>query len=247
MGIVYEAMDHRLKRIVAIKKMRDEIKLKSRERERFLREARTVAKLHHPNIVDIYDVIEEEGEIYLVFEFVQGKTVEGLIDEKGKISWRESRDTAIYVCDALDYAHRQRVIHRDLKPSNIMLTEDGHVKVMDFGIAREAKDTVSRLSGETSGTLVYMAPEQHLGSYDERTDIFSLGATMYEMLMGDVPFKGPDFLAQKERMIYIRPRQIVSELPLELEEVICRCLQSDPKKRFGSAEELKSALEKLTS
>ncbi|RLG55269.1 MAG: hypothetical protein DRN88_05875, partial [Candidatus Hydrothermarchaeota archaeon] len=181
MGIVYEAMDHRLKRKVAIKKMREEIKAKPKERERFLKEARTVAKLHHPNIVDIYDVIEEEGEIYLVFEFVQGKTLEDIIGDRGKVSWEKSRDIAVAVCDALEYAHKQRVIHRDLKPSNIMLTDAGHVKVMDFGIAREAKDTVSRLSGETSGTLVYMAPEQHLGSYDERTDIFSLGATMYEM------------------------------------------------------------------
>jgi len=246
MGIVYEARDHKLNRKVAIKKMREEIKIKHGEKERFLREARTVAGLHHPHIVDIYDIIEEERDLYLVFEFVQGSTLEAIMEKKGKTAWKDCIKIGGAVCEALDYAHQRRIVHRDLKPSNIMLTEQGYVKVMDFGIAREAKDTVSRLSGDTSGTLVYMAPEQHLGSYELRTDIFALGVTMYEMLTGEVPFKGPDFLVQKERMIYPPPRELAPDLPPKLDEIIGKCLQKDLEERYSSAGALKSALEEMS-
>jgi tRNA A-37 threonylcarbamoyl transferase component Bud32/preprotein translocase subunit SecE len=240
MSIVYEAEDIKLGKKVAIKKMKEEIRIIPREKERFLREAKTVAQLHHPNIVDIYRIIEEKGEIYLVFEFVSGKTVEQILNQSGKLSLKETLRIIFPVCDALSYAHSHKVVHRDLKPSNIMITDENYIKVMDFGIAREAKDTISRVSGEkdTSGTLTYIAPEQHLGKYSPESDIYSLGVTLYEMLTGEVPFRGADILTQKERMVYSQVSELLPDIPKEMEKIINKCLQADKEKRYKTVEEL---------
>jgi len=248
MGIVYEAKNKPLNKKVAIKKMKEEIKIRPREKARFLSEATTVAELHHPNIVDIYDIIEDKEDIYLVFEYIDGKTVEKIVDEKGKFALKETVRIIDKVCDALKYSHEHRVVHRDLKPSNIMISKDGYVKVMDFGIAREAKDTISSVSGqkETSGTLAYMAPEQHIGSYNTGSDIYSLGVTLYEMLTGEVPFRGVDLYEQKKQMSYRQPTEIVSELPVEVDEIIKKCLQKDTENRYHSAEEFMNELEKVS-
>ena len=265
MGIVYEAVNKKLGKKVALKKMREELAINPREKERFLKEARKVAELHHPNIVDIYDIIEEEiaREIYLVFEFVDGKTVEEILSTAGKFSVEEAAEIIKQVCEALKYAHGKKIIHRDIKPSNIIVSksplhpplskgERGElVKVMDFGIARQAKDTFSRVSGkDTSGTLAYMAPEQELGSYSEQSDIFSVGVCFYEMITGEVPFKGPNFLAQKREMIYRKVREFVGEKgqspsttssvmgTVPIEAIIEKCLQPEKEKRYQSVKEL---------
>ena len=240
MGLVYEGLDRKLDRRVAVKKMREEIKLNLRERRRFLEEARTSAKLHHPYIVDIYDVIEEgdDGEVYLVFEFVDGKTLEQHLDKQGKLSAAEIKPLLREVAEALSYAHQSRVIHRDLKPSNVMATSQGHAKVMDFGIARQMKDTVSRVTrADSSGTMAYMAPEQELGRFDARSDVFALGATAYELLTGELPFPGPNFLVQKRESAFRPLKESAPDVPGELAQAVEKCLKADPQDRFQTAEE----------
>jgi len=252
MGIVYEAVNKKLGKKVALKKMKPELAVNPREKAKFLKEARRVAVLHHPNIVDIYDIIDdetphtpfsEEGNIHLVFEFVDGKTIEQLLNSDKKFELKEAVKITKQVCKALEYAHGKKIIHRDIKSSNIIVSSSGEAKVMDFGIAREAKDTYSRMTGkDTSGTLAYMAPEQELGSYSEQSDIFSVGVCLYEMLTGEVPFNGPNFLAQKREMVYRKVRELNAELPEESEKIIDKCLQTEKENRYQSAKELNDKL-----
>lgn len=245
MGIVYEAVNRPLEMKVAIKKMRPELSISRREVDRFLREAKLVAQLKHPNIVGIHDIIEEEGTVYLVFEFVEGESLSTVIDKQGRLDFGASVEIIKKVCEAFVYAHTQGIVHRDLKPSNIVVEPSGIVKVMDFGIARVVKDTVSRVSSETTGTLAYMAPEQHLGTSGKATDIFSLGVTLYEMLTGELPYPGPDFYLQKKEMTFRTPSEILPEIKKDLEEIIKKCLQPDPAYRFTSAQELLVTLNKV--
>ncbi|MBI4677526.1 MAG: protein kinase [Elusimicrobia bacterium] len=236
MGMVFEAFDNRLKRKVAVKMLRPEIKALDRERANFVVEARTVATLAHPHIVPIFDIVDEGGDLFLVFEFVEGKTLSSLIQEKKRLEIAECKGIFHCVCTAIDAAHRARVLHRDLKPSNIIVRDDGFAKVMDFGLARTAKETISRMTHEdTSGTPVYMAPEQHLGECHRASDIFCLGATFYECVTGLIPFRGPDFLAQKERRSYADPREAVPSLPDGVGRIIQATLDPDPKKRLSDA------------
>jgi len=244
MGVVYAAQDTRLDRKVAIKKMRDELKINIRNKKRFMEEAKKVAKLNNANIVSIHDIVEEGDDLYLVFEFVEGNTLDELLDKKGKIDQALAIKAGIGVCEALAYAHTKGIIHRDIKPSNIMLSNEGEIKVMDFGIAREMSDTLSRTTGEiTSGTLAYMAPEQHLGRADEKSDIFALGATLYEMLTCATPFPGPDFVLQKREMAYRPLEELIPDINKKFAGIINKCLEADAAKRFASAAELKTALE----
>lgn len=247
MGVVYEAMNKEIHKKVALKKMRDELAINPRDKERFLAEARHVAVLHHQNILDIYDMFEQERNVYIVFEYVDGETVETILNRKIKLTLEETIKIALSVCEALHFAHNHKVVHRDLKPSNIMVTASGWVKVMDFGIAREIKDTISRITGhDTTGAPPYMSPEQHLGSYDPRSDIYSLGVTVYEMLTGDLPFKGPDFLVQKERMVYKHIKELVPELPESVDQIINKCLQANKEERYKTVEELCKDLKTIT-
>ncbi|MFH1956907.1 MAG: protein kinase [bacterium] len=244
MGIVYEAVNKKLGKKVALKKMKEELAINPRERERFLKEAKRVAELHHPHIVDIYDIVEEGNDIFLVFEFLDGKTVEQLLALGMKFKVKEAVKVLNQVCEALKYAHGKKIIHRDVKPSNIIVGSAGETKVMDFGIAREAKNTYSRLTGkDTSGTLAYMAPEQELGSYDVQSDIFSVGVCLYEMLAGELPYKGPNFYLQKEKMSYRKIREINPEIPQEIESIIEKCLQPEKEKRYQSVKKLIKELE----
>ncbi|MBI5244237.1 MAG: protein kinase [Elusimicrobia bacterium] len=186
MGLVFEGRDTSLDRPVAIKQMRPELQLLPRDKSSFLREAKTSASLHHPFIVDIYEILEVGGDLFLVFEFVDGQTVDQILDEKERMTPGEVKRALRCVCEALAFAHSRKIVHRDLKPSNIIVSRQGYAKVMDFGIARVVKDTTSRLTrADTSGTLAYMAPEQELGKSTLRSDIFSLGVTAYEMLSGE--------------------------------------------------------------
>ena len=246
MGIVYETLNKEIGKKVTIKKMKEELAINLREKKRFMEEAKRVADLHHPNIVDIYDMFEEGGNVYLVFEYVDGETVDNILNHKIRYGLEETKRVILAVCSALEYAHNKRIIHRDIKPSNIMETKERYVKVMDFGIARKAKDTLSRLTGkDTSGTMAYMAPEQEMGSYDAISDIFSVGVTFYEMLTGQLPFPGPNFLAQKREMVFRLPSEIIPALPKQVDELITKCLQADKEKRYQSIEELAEKLKTL--
>jgi serine/threonine-protein kinase len=248
MGIVYEAIDKKLNRRVVIKCLKEEIAIKERIKKEFIESCKRVARLdEHPNIVKIYEFFEQDNKIYVVFEYVEGRNLDSILDEKGKLSLKEAIAILLPVLDALSFAHERNIIHRDLKPSNIIITKDGKVKVIDFDIARELKNGITRASGvqDTSGTVVYMSPEQELGSYDERADIYSLGVCFYEMLTGELPFKGPNFLVQKERMMFKKPSEIEPSLQAQVDEIILKCLQADKEKRYNSIQELLNELQKM--
>lgn len=248
MGKVYLAVDKSLGRKVAIKKMNEEIKVNEREKRRFLEEARTVALLHHPNIVEIYTIFEESGDVFLVFEYLEGKTLDTVLSKDIRMSFNRVKGIYEEVAKALDYAHSKNVIHRDLKLSNIMLTAEGYVKVMDFGLAGRAIEArVNSGNREVVGSPAYMAPEQEGGESSVRSDIYSLGVCMYESLTGVLPFQGPDFLSQKTRNFYEPVSQCVPGLPKAIDALLEKCLDIDPRKRFASAEEFRKALDAIHS
>ncbi|MBI5247195.1 MAG: protein kinase, partial [Elusimicrobia bacterium] len=246
MGMVYEGTDKSLGRRVAIKKMRDELRLNARERDRFIIEAKTVASLHHPNIVDIYAIAEEGDDVYLVFEYVDGKTVHDLVQTAGRLEPADAVNVARAMGEALTYAHAHGVIHRDMKPSNVMKTSSGQIKVMDFGIARMAKDAMTRYSMTNTvvGTPPYMAPEQEQGVVRKESDVYSLAICAYEMLTGKLPFigMGAGMLMNKINMSYIPPSRAIAGLPESLDEVFLKAFQADPEKRYRTPQEFVAAL-----
>ncbi len=247
MGTVYEGTDRSLGRRVAIKKMREELRVNARERDRFVIEAKTVASLHHPNIVDIYAIAEEAEDVYLVFEFVDGKTVHDLVQVKGRLDAAEAVRVTRAMGEALTYAHAHGVIHRDMKPSNVMVTSAGQIKVMDFGIARMAKDALTRYSMTNTvvGTPPYMAPEQEQGVVRRESDVYSLAVCSYEMLTGKMPFIGigAGMLMNKINMSYIPPSRAIAGLPEALDEVFVKGFQADPDRRHRTPKEFTDALE----
>ncbi|MEN3039481.1 MAG: serine/threonine-protein kinase [Candidatus Kryptonium sp.] len=248
MGIVYEAVDKTLNRKVAIKCLKEELTLRQRIKENFVNHCKLVAQLdQHQNIARIYEFFEQDGKLYVVFEFVEGKSLDKVIDEKGKLQLKQAVEILIPVLDALSFAHKNKIIHRDLKPSNIMLTTDGKIKVLDFDIARELKDTITRITGvaDTSGTFPYMAPEQELGQYSIQSDIFSVGVIFYEMLTGELPFKGPNFYLQKTKQEYKKVSEIIEGIPAEVDNILSCCFSVEPQNRYSSIDELKSDIQKL--
>ena len=247
MGMVYEGTDRSLGRRVAIKKMRDELRINPRERERFVIEAKTVASLRHPNIVDIYAIAEEGDDVYLVFEYVDGKTVHDLVQSQGRLNRSDAVRVTAAMGEALTYAHAHGVIHRDMKPSNVMLTSDGRIKVMDFGIARMAKDALTRYSMTNTvvGTPPYMAPEQEQGVVRKESDVYSLAICSYEMLTGKLPFIGvaAGMLMNKINMSYVPPSRAIAGLPESIDEVFLKAFQADPDQRYRTPKEFSDALE----
>lgn len=251
MGVVYEARDRSLDRRVAVKRMRDELRMDARDRRRFVQEARTVAQLHHPNIVDIYSIVEDGADVYLVFEFVPGRTLHDALKD-GALDLPSAARVLREVAAAVDHAHSRGVIHRDLKPSNVMLTPDGRVKVMDFGIARQAKDAMTHKSmtaNTIAGTPPYMAPEQEQGTVRKEADVYALGVCLYEMLCGRLPFSGMGgaMLLEKLNGRHAPIRDRVPSLPAGLDEVFARALSPDPDRRYHSAAELSDAVSALAS
>ncbi|MCX5784868.1 MAG: protein kinase [Elusimicrobia bacterium] len=243
MGVVYEAVDQSLGRKVAIKKMNEEIKVNEREKQRFLEEARTVALLHHPNIVEIYTIFEEEDNIYLVFEYINGLTLDRLLDKEVRLDFAKTVGIFDEVSKALVYAHSKNVIHRDLKLSNIMLSEENEIKVMDFGLASRVRESLARSSNaEVVGSPAYMAPEQDMGVSSREADIYSLGVCLYESLSGVLPFPGPDFHQQKVGRLYQPLSGVVPGSPKALDSLFEKAFAPEPENRFHSAEEFRKTL-----
>jgi tRNA A-37 threonylcarbamoyl transferase component Bud32 len=241
MGVVYEAMDLGLQRAVALKKLRAEIADSPRERSRFLKEARTVAALKHPNIVEIHAIHEDAEGLFLVFEKVQGETLHERLG-RGPLAPAEAVGLLRQVGRALDYAHHAGVVHQDLKPANMMVAGDA-VKVMDFGIARRVAETMSTLSRvEVAGTPAYMAPEQERGgAVGPAADVFALGACAYETLTGKTPFPSGGMMMKAEKM-YRPATDVNPALPSGMNEVIARALDPEPAKRWPTAGSFVEAL-----
>jgi len=246
MGRVYEGTDRSLNRRVAIKKMRDELRADPRERARFVSEAKTVAALHHPSIVDIYAIAEEGPDVYLIFEYVDGKTVHELVHEVGRLEPAAAAGIVRAAAEALEFAHARGVIHRDMKPSNVMVDSAGRVKVMDFGIARAAKDALSRYSVTNTvvGTPPYMAPEQEQGQVRRESDVYALAICAYEMLSGDLPFAGTGsgMMLNKINRVFEPLSRRVPGLPSALDAVFARALDPNPDKRWRTPREFSDAL-----
>lgn len=236
MGKVYEAYDNSLKRKVAIKRIRPELLRNGAFREQFLTEARTVAMLRHPSIVEIYTVIETTTSLYLVFEYVEGQTLETRLDIDNYIPFNEIKEIFKSVCAGLTYAHSLDIVHCDLKPGNIMIADFGPAKVMDFGVAQKiAKDKKDKENLSVAGTPAYMSPEQQKGYTSKQSDIFSLGVCLYEALIGVVPWgvKGYDL----NNKIIVKPSRINPRLPKEIDTLIIKALAQNPDERIQSVEE----------
>ncbi len=245
MGIVYEAVDMALQRTVALKKMRDEIGANPRERARFLKEARVVAGLRHPNIVEIYSIQENDDGLFLVFERVPGQTLHERL-ASGALNPADAVALLRQVASALDYAHAQGVVHQDLKPANIMVHGAG-VKVMDFGIARRVQETLSTMSRvEVAGTPAYMSPEQEQGvGVGPATDLFALGVCAYEVLTGRLPFPNGGIMAKAQGLY--RPATDATPLPRAVDVELGRALAPRPEGRHASAAAFVDALARSLS
>lgn len=243
MGRIYKGWDKVLKRPVAIKKLRDELQTNPRERDRFLKEAEMVASLHHPHIVEIYTIIRDSKDTYLVFEYVSGMTLHDLLNESPgrRLPLERALEILRQVGEAVDHAHARRVIHRDMKPSNVMLADEGWVKVMDFGIARQVIDSLMTTTNTIVGTPVYMAPEQAKGLVARESDVFALGVTLYELLTGALPFKGSTEMRDKMEGRFVAPSALVPALGAGIDEVVRKALAPLPEDRYGSCADLYQA------
>lgn len=253
MAYVYKARCRLLNRNVAIKVLREEFVNDEEFVKKFRRESQAAASLSHPNIVNVYDVGVEEIQgrsiHYIVMEYIKGKTLKEIIREKGKLSVDETLDYSMQIAEALEHAHKNHIVHRDIKPHNIMITDDGRVKVTDFGIARAATTSTVTNSTNVIGSVHYFSPEQARGGYtDEKSDIYSLGIVMYEMITGKVPYEGdsPISVALKHIEGEIQPpRQVDSTVPVGLEKVIMKCVQKNQFDRYKSARDLLYDLNRL--
>jgi eukaryotic-like serine/threonine-protein kinase len=260
MGEVYEALDPRLDRRVAIKVLAPHLLSRPDALARFEREARLVASLSHPNVVAIFDIgVDDEARRFVVTELLEGDTLRGRLGE-GPIPWRNALEMIIAVCNGLEAAHSRGIVHRDVKPENVFLTLDGQIKVLDFGLARldelrsgalsETEKTIARTpAGLVLGTVGYMSPEQVRGDAAEiRSDLFSVGCILYELLTGERPFNRPTQAETMHAILKEQPAPMASlrsGIPLELESIVFRCLEKEPAKRFFAAHDLSVALRAL--
>lgn len=240
MSDVYKAKDHKLNRFVAVKVLKQEFAENANFVSKFRVEAQAAAGLMHPNIVNVYDVGEEGGIHYIVMELVEGITLKKYIEKKARLSVKETISIAIQVSMGIEAAHNNHIIHRDIKPQNIIISKEGKVKVTDFGIAKAA--TSNTITSNVMGSVHYTSPEQARGGYsDEKSDIYSLGITMFEMLTGRVPFNGETTVAIAIKHIQESlpsPREYVSEIPVSVEQIVSKCCQKSPDRRYQSMGEL---------
>lgn len=246
MAVVYKAMCHRLNRYVAVKILRDELANDEEFRQRFQTEAQAVAMLSHPNIVSVYDVSHSDDVEYIVMELIEGVTLMQYMKKKGALGWKEALHFAVQISKALEHAHEKGIVHRDIKPQNIMILKDGTIKVADFGIAA-LESAQEKKSDQTVGSVHYIAPEQARGEQpDPRSDIYSLGVVLYEMLTGKMPYDGDT--AEQVALKHITghavpPQELNPDIPEELAEITLKAMNADINARYQSASDLLHDLE----
>lgn len=247
MSDVYKAKCHKLNRFVAIKVMKSEFSEDKTFVSKFRAEAQSVAGFTHPNIVNVYDVGDENGIYYIVMELVEGITLKKYIEKRGRIPFKEAVSIAIQVANGLDAAHKHNIVHRDIKPQNIIISKEGKVKVTDFGIAKVASSSTIN-SSSTMGSVHYISPEQARGGYsDARSDLYSLGITIFEMLTGTVPFDGDSTVAVAVQHIQDEipaPSTVTDDIPLSIDRIVLKLTQKKPDRRYQTATELITDLKK---
>ena len=244
MADVYKSKDHTLNRYVAVKVLKQEFSENANFVSKFRVEAQAAAGLMHPNIVNVYDVGEEKGIYYIVMELVDGITLKNYIAKRGRLGYKEAVTIALQVSMGLEVAHRNHIIHRDIKPQNIIISRDGKVKVTDFGIAKAA--TSDTITSNVMGSVHYTSPEQARGGFsDEKSDVYSLGVTLYEMLTGEVPFDGETTVAIAIRHIQEpmpSPRKINPDIPYSVDQIVLKCCEMSPDRRYQNMQELAADL-----
>ena len=248
MAVVYKARCHRLNRLVAIKILKEELGKDDEFRNRFHAESQAVAMLSHPNIMSVYDVSTHEDADYIVMELIDGITLKQYMEKKGTLNWKETLHFSMQIAKALEHAHSRGIVHRDIKPHNVMVLKNGSVKVTDFGIARLMSQS-NTLTKEALGSVHYISPEQAKGGrVDNRSDLYSLGVVMYEMMTGRAPYDGDTPVAVAIQHINggaVMPSVLNPNIPGGLEQIIMKCMATDPGQRYSSATALLYDLEEL--
>lgn len=246
MAVIYKAYDTLLDRYVAIKVLKEEYVSNEQFLKKFKREAQAAAKLTHANIVNVFDVGEEDGLHYIVMELIEGQTLKKYIEERGCLTWKETLAIALQIASALDTAHRNNIIHRDIKPQNILMTDDGIPKVSDFGIAKAVTSTTVTSDGDAIGSVHYISPEQARGGFvDERSDLYSLGIMMYEMLTGILPFVGDTVVSiaiQHIQSNVPRIETVTQNIPQAIADITNKLTEKLPERRYQNALELMNAI-----
>jgi serine/threonine-protein kinase len=249
MAVVYRAVQDPLGRTVAIKALKSSAALEENVVTRFEREAKSLALLQHENIIHVYDFHRERGALFIVMEYVQGIDLYDLLEKSGRLPYDVAAIIAMQVARALDYIHYRGIVHRDIKPANVMISRQGGVKLMDFGIARDTSFRDLTEAGTGIGTPAYMSPEQVLGDkLDARSDLFSLGVLLYQMTTGKKPFVEDERRSAMHKIRlekHVGARRLNPEIPRELERVIDRCLEKQPRDRWRSAQHMVMALERF--
>jgi serine/threonine protein kinase/Tfp pilus assembly protein PilF len=249
MGIVYKSKDNKLQRTVALKFLPPEWAHDGLAKERFVREAQAAAALDHPNICTVHEIDEAEGRMFISMAFVEGKSLKTRI-EQGSLKFEEAAGIGLQVAEGLAEAHKKGIVHRDIKSANIMLTEKGQAKIMDFGLARVRGRALLTKEGTTMGTIAYMSPEQASGEeVDQRTDIWSLGVVLYEMLCGELPFRGEHDQAVVFSILRQPPKPLSNlspGIPASVEQIVGKALEKNPDRRYQSVEELFTDLKSIS-
>ena len=249
MGEVYKGVDVMLEREVAIKLLKPELSNRDDIVQRFRSEAIALGRLNHPSIAAVYNFGRFNTQFYMALEFVNGETLDDVIKKNGALAWQTALHYAIAILQGLEHAHRFQIIHRDIKPSNIIITEQDTVKILDFGMARILEKARQTISGNLIGTLEYVSPEQIRGQEtDARSDIYSVGVVLYEMLTGHIPFEKNteyDLIKSQIEEKPKPPRSFSQAIPPQIEQLVLKALEKKPERRFASANDFADALQKL--